>query len=123
MVYIFQMMLCYWTWLKKAIYWIRGDTEAKTAAKVAIRRMLRSLVDLWPRSAGHGWNKPKFHEQLHVPDDIERNGAPSNTHTGPTEHNHIFQVKRPSRTTQRRRVGRLQTECPNSTSLIPRIKG
>ena len=46
----------------------------------------------------------KFHEQLHVPDDIERNGAPINTHTGPTEHNHIIFIKNPARRTQRRQA-------------------
>jgi hypothetical protein len=65
--------------------------------------MLRDLQKLWPRQSGQGWEKPKNHEQLHVPDDIERNGAVQNYHTGPTEHNHIFHVKRLARATQRRR--------------------
>jgi hypothetical protein len=38
--------------------------------------MLRELIRLWPRVRGQGWEKAKIHEQLHVPDDIERNGAP-----------------------------------------------
>jgi hypothetical protein len=33
--------------------------------------------------------KGKIDKQLHVPDDIERNGAWQGSHTGPTEHNHI----------------------------------
>jgi hypothetical protein len=65
--------------------------------------MLRDLQQLWPRSSGQGWEKPKTHEQLHVPDDIERNGAIQNYHTGPTEHNHIFHVKRLACAIQRRR--------------------
>jgi hypothetical protein len=66
--------------------------------------MLRDLQQLWPRqSAGQGWEKPKAHEQVHVLDDIKRNGAIQNYHTGPTEHNHIFHVKRLARATQRRR--------------------
>ncbi len=65
--------------------------------------MLRDLQQLWPRKLGQGWVKPKTHEQLHVPDDIERNGAVQNYHTGPTEHNHIFHVKRLAPATQRRR--------------------
>jgi hypothetical protein len=51
--------------------------------------MLRELVRLWPCVWGQGWEKAKIHEQLHVPDDIEQNGAPQGSHTGPTEHNHI----------------------------------
>ena len=65
--------------------------------------MLRDLASFWPRTTGQGWEKAKTHEQLHVPDDIDRNGACQNYHTGPTEHNHIFHVKRPARATQRRR--------------------
>jgi hypothetical protein len=64
---------------------------------------LRDLNQRWPRSSGQGWEKAKNHEQLHVPDDIERNGAVQNYHTGPTEHNHIFHVKRLARATQQQR--------------------
>ena len=104
MVYVFQMMLAYWSWLRQPSYWKRGDHEARSEAKAAIRRMLWELKRLWPRRMGNAWKKAKFHEPLHVPDDIERNGAPGNTHTGPSEHNHIFHVKRPVRNTQRRRA-------------------
>ena len=104
MVYVFQMMLSYWSWLKKESYWERGDNESLLEAKAAIRRMLVDLSALWPRLTGNKWAKPKFHEQLHVPDDIERNGAPINTNSGLAEHNHISNVKRPARNTQRRRA-------------------
>ena len=99
---VFQMMLCYWSWLKKEKYWKRGDGRSKQKFKDSIKKMLIELNRLWPRMKGQGWAKAKFHEQLHVPDDIERNGAPMNTHTGPTEHNHIEFVKNPARRTQRR---------------------
>jgi hypothetical protein len=65
--------------------------------------MLGDLQQLFPRSSGKGWEKPKTHEQLHVPDDIDRNGAVQNCHTGPTEHSHLFHVKHLARATQRRR--------------------
>ena len=57
---------------------------------------------MWPRAKGQGWGKAKIHEQLHVPNDIERNGAPQGSHAGPTEHNHIRLVKRPAKGTQQR---------------------
>ena len=104
MLYVFQMLLSYWSWLRQPAYWERGDKEARIEAKGAIRRMLQEICRLWPRPVGNSWNKPKFHEQLHVPDDIERNGAPINSHTSPTEHNHIQHVKRPAQTTQKRRA-------------------
>jgi len=101
---VFQMMLAYWSWLKKPSFWKRGDHRSKNKYIDSIRSMLLKLKHLWPRSSGNGWFKAKFHEQLHVPDDIERNGAPSNTHTGPTEHNHIIFVKNPAKRTQRRNM-------------------
>lgn len=66
--------------------------------------MLHQLKSLWPRTSGNEWDLPKFHEQLHVPEDIHRFGAPRGTHTGPTEHNHIALVKRPATTAQRQRA-------------------
>jgi hypothetical protein len=100
---VFQMMLCYWMWLKKDKYWKRGDKVAKQAARVAIQTMLYELINLWPRTTGQGWEKAKVHEQLHVPDDIERNGAPQGWHSGPTENNHIASVKNYASQTNRRR--------------------
>jgi hypothetical protein len=101
---VFQMLLLYWVWLKRDSYWKRGDKDAREAARKAIRVMLRELIRLWPRVRGQGWEKAKIHEQLHVPDDIERNGAPQGSHTGPTEHNHIRLVKRPAKGMQQRAV-------------------
>jgi hypothetical protein len=101
---VFQMMLAYWSWLKKPTFWKRGDIDTKTNYVRSIRLMLTRLKNLWPREKGQGWFKAKYHEQLHVPDDIERNGAPSNTHTGPTEHNHLFFVKNPAKRSQRRQM-------------------
>ena len=65
--------------------------------------MLMKIKVLWPRTEGQGWNIPKFHEQLHVPDDIFQNGSQASTHSGPVEHNHIHFVKCLSRRTQKKR--------------------
>ena len=99
----FQMVLCYWMWLKRKTYWHREDNEKYSEALGAIRRMLSKIKSIWPRTQGQGWDLPKFHEQLHVPDDILQNGAPAGTHSGPAEHNHIQFVKLPSNRTQKRR--------------------
>ena len=101
---ILEMVLCYWKWLKKESYWKIGDHAAKNAAKEAIRKMLRKIIRLLNRKKGQGWNLPKFHEQLHVPDDIHRNGPPSATNTQPTEHNHIEIVKNNYNNTQKRKL-------------------
>jgi hypothetical protein len=99
---VFQMLLSYWVWLKRDSYWKRGNKDAKESGQMAIRVMLRELIRLWPRVRGQGWEKAKIHEQLHVPDDNERNGAPQGSHTGPTEQNCIRLVKQPAKGTQQR---------------------
>ena len=103
MRYVFQQLLCYWVWLKKEYYWKVGDTAGKEAARSAIQKMLVQLVQLWPRERGQGWQTAKHHEQMHVPDDIEAYGAHRNYHTGPSEHNHIDNIKKMAKMTQGRK--------------------
>ena len=93
MMECFQMLLSYWMWLKKPTFWSRTITNEKFNAKRAISIMLQSILNLWPRQSGQGWELAKFHEQLHVPEDIVRFGSPIGTHSGPREHNHIQHVK------------------------------
>jgi hypothetical protein len=64
--------------------------------------MLRELMCLWLCVWDQGRKKARIHEQLHVPDDIEGNGASQGSHTGPTEHNHIRLVKQPAKGMQQR---------------------
>ena len=87
----------------KEKYWKRDDKRSFLKALDAIRKMLNQIKSLWPRTEGQGWDIPKFHEQLHIPDNILQNGAPSGSHSGPLKHNHIQLVKRPSKKTQKRR--------------------
>jgi hypothetical protein len=103
MRYVFQQLLSYWVWLKKDLFWVAGDVEAKESARTAIRTMLAELVLLWPRESGNGWQTAKHHEQIHVPDDIDSLGAHQNYHTGPSEHNHIDNIKRLAKMTQGRK--------------------
>jgi len=100
--YVFSMLLCYWSWLRKDSYWKRGDREAKGIALNSIRLMLQEIIRRWPRSKGNGWFLAKFHEHLHIPWDIERNGTPRGSYTGPTERLHK-EIKMHSLRTQRRR--------------------
>jgi hypothetical protein len=105
----FQMMLAYWVWLKKETYWVCGYVLSRKGA----RRTRELVAQPSKHAAGLAFGlvnqvkvekaKPKNHEQLHVPDDNERNGAIQKYHTGPTEHNHIFLVKRLAHATQRGR--------------------
>jgi hypothetical protein len=52
---VFQMMLCYWSWLKEETFWDLGDKQAKERYLDSIRKMLSQLNRLWPRMKGQGW--------------------------------------------------------------------
>jgi hypothetical protein len=83
--------------VKNEFYWKIGDTVAKEAAHTTIQTMLSQLVELWPRARGQGWQTAKHHEQMHVPDAIDAYRAHWNYHTGPSEHNHIENIKKMAR--------------------------
>ena len=102
MVYVFQQILCYWTWLKRDTFWMATDDTACAAATQSIRLMMQQIQSLWPRTGGLCWSLTKLHEQFHVPMDIHRNGNHKNVHTGPQEHNHI-QAKDAAKKTQMNR--------------------
>ena len=51
---VFQMMLCYWSWLKGDKFWNRGYKQAKERYLDSIRKMLSQLNRLWPRMKGRG---------------------------------------------------------------------
>jgi hypothetical protein len=99
MVYVFQQILCYWTWLKQDTFWMANDHQACQDTIALIRIMMRQLQSLWPRETGLEWNLSKMHEQLHVPEDIQRHGNHKNIHTGPQEYNHI-DIKKAAKKTQ-----------------------
>ena len=93
MIHVFEMLLCYWAWLKKEEYWQSRDHEASKIAKNAIWVLINRLKDLFPRKEGCQWDIPKWHKQLHIVMYILLFGAHRNMHTGPQEHNHIENTK------------------------------
>ena len=107
----FQHLLAYRSWLRKKEFWTIDDSEGPTKAKAAIQKCLNYLKTYFPRTQGQGWNIPKFHEQLHVPDDIKRNGPPSVTFSGVVEHQHVTSKKHATRT--RKHLATLDKELGN----------
>ena len=100
MVEAFEMMICYWAWLKKDNYWECNDMDALAHAQTAIKKTVYQLVHLFPRKTGCEWKIPKIHEQLHIAHNIHLFGAHQNIHTGPQEHNHIENTKNLVKRTQ-----------------------
>jgi len=103
MLYVLELMLCYWAWLKMDTYWALNDAEAFHDVQQAIEMLLREIIELIPRTTGNGWEIAKIHEQLHIAFNIILFGAHRNVHTGPTEHNHIEHTKKPSKQVQRKK--------------------
>jgi len=95
------MLLCYCIWLKQDNFWALDDEETLQAAKTAIAMLLKSVERLMPHEDGQGWHLPKMHEQLHIPNNIVLFGVHKNVCTGPQEHNHIENSKKPAKQTQK----------------------
>jgi hypothetical protein len=66
--------------------------------------LLKEIITLIPRSTGNSWDIVKIHKQLHVVLNILLFGAHRNVHTGPQEHNHIQNTKKPSKQVQRNKI-------------------
>ena len=59
--------------------------------------MLVKLKTQLPQQEGMGWKISKFHEMLHLVDDMRRYGSPVNTNAATPEHNHVHFAKSPGR--------------------------
>jgi hypothetical protein len=103
-LYVFELMLCYGAWLKHDTYWKYNDTLQMYNVQKAIEKLLRQIIHLMPRTTGNNWEIAKMHEQLHVAENIYLFGAHRNVHTGPQEHNHIENTKKPSHQVQRKKL-------------------
>ena len=100
-VYSFEMLLCFWAWLKKDKYWKQRDHASFNEVRRAVSKLMSELQENFKRTKGAGWFIPKLHELLHIANNIRLWGAHSNVHSGPQEHNHIANVKRPGKRTQK----------------------
>ncbi len=61
MIEAFQLLLCYWAWLKKDEFWEINDIDALQCAKTSIFKTINQLKHLFPRSTGNQWKIPKLH--------------------------------------------------------------
>ena len=53
MIEVFELLLCYWEWIKKPEYWNLNDMNALHTAKASIHQLIQRLKLLFPRSAGN----------------------------------------------------------------------
>jgi hypothetical protein len=99
-------MLCFDAWLNKPTYWHLADTDAaKASLMVSLRTMMRWCKTRIPTTKSARWNFPKFHELLHIIDDMIRFGASTNFCAQRPESLLISAAKQPGRRAQKRHRG------------------
>jgi hypothetical protein len=101
-LYLFEMLLCFELWAKKAEYWEVGDKEAEKTAHAAIIVLLDAVKHIADRTDGYQWKLPKFHELLHLVWYMTRFGGARNFDAGMGEKNHQVLAKWPAATSQKR---------------------
>ena len=80
-IQVFEMMLCFHAWYKSETP-IKWDESSFSTISHSIRSMMKSIIEVFPRNEGNGWNIQKLHELLHIPTDIMNFGSPKNFDTG-----------------------------------------
>ena len=82
-----------------------SELEWKVSAQTLIRNMMKMCQKYIPTANANKWNIPKFHELLHIVDDISRFGAPMNYSADCPESLLIPAAKLPGRRSQKRNQG------------------
>ena len=74
-----EALLCFNAWIKMPKQWkLDHRKDAVESAQESIKTILQQLLDRLPPAGGNGWNIPKFHELLHLIQDMIRFGAALN---------------------------------------------
>jgi hypothetical protein len=103
---VFEAMLCFDQWLNKTSYWTpHHHAESKIVVQNAIKTLMSMCVIDIPLSKNKSWKFPKFHELLHLLDNMERFGAPINYCAQRPESLLIPVAKKPGRRAQKRHNG------------------
>ena len=104
---LFEGMLCFDAWLNLPMYWKLEDTEeARASLLFSLRKLMTWCTERIPqREEGQKWNFPKFHELLHIVDDMIRFGSSINFSAQRPESLLINAAKHPGRAAQMRHEG------------------
>ena len=104
---LFEGMLCFDAWLNQDTYWKHEDTDtAKESFLYSLRKLMSFCTTRIPTSdEGAKWNFPKFHELLHIVDDMIRFGASTNFCAQRPESLLKVAAKKPGRRAQKRHDG------------------
>jgi hypothetical protein len=76
---VFEAMLCFNKWLRKDSYWSHEDAEVIVAiVKRSIAKLMHLSKKYIPTSNQTAWHFPRFHEFMHIVDDMSRFDATQN---------------------------------------------
>ena len=105
-IQVFEALLCFDAWLMQDTFWENSDLcGAKASAKALIEKLMLMCQINIPNIKQNGLKFPKFHELLHIVDNMERFGAPYNFNAERPESLLISAAKKPGRRTQKRHCG------------------
>jgi hypothetical protein len=89
-----EALLCFHAFYKVSNAQVFDDGVMDVARIDASIRRMMSMVKLYmPRKIGHRWNIQKFHDMLHIADDMRRYGSPKNFDAGFLESSLRFWAK------------------------------
>jgi hypothetical protein len=92
--------------LRKDTYWADHNAEVtKAIVSRSIAQLMHFSKKYIPTSKSTAWNYPKFHELMHIVDDISQFGAPQNFCAQRPESLLIVAAKQPGRRAQKRHRG------------------
>jgi len=92
---VLEALLTFDAWLNQDSYWaLQNATRYMRSAQNSIQALLQLCKECFPH---HKWQFPKFHEMLHIINDMERFGATKNFSAQRPESLLIHAAKRPGR--------------------------
>jgi len=98
---VLEALLCFYSWTKREHCYNLSTPSRQNDTRASIARLLTMVKTRLPR-AGNGWNLQKFHDLMHLTDDMIRFGSPRNTDAGCGERSLKVFAKQPARTAQKR---------------------
>jgi len=69
-LYVLEMNLAFYAWYKQGQPFPINDTISISAAKKSLSILLHTIQEFTPCNHGNGWKLQKFHENLHLLEDI-----------------------------------------------------
>jgi hypothetical protein len=122
---VFEGMLCFDAWLHLPAYWSEANKdESKESVRRSIENLMKNCKTRISSPNSANWEKPKFHELLHIIMFICRFGAPSNYSSAERPESLLIPAaKQPGQRSQKRHATYVQqaARCLASSYMISRV--